>query len=184
MRTKASFPRPASHCHARSLIEQSQRGGLKEVAESTAGIIPGDRGKAGGSWCRPPLQIAKAVERHISPVPLAGVVSGQFTHEVGTERRGAIRNRARAESGPRVVSTRAPTQLPQRVLVATAQTRTQSRFPAGRPRQKAQLAARAGRAKESRRRGASGPRQSSQNSSMGGRKKRVTPLQERKQPES
>jgi len=25
-----------------------------------AGIIPGDRGKAGGSWCRPPLQTAKA----------------------------------------------------------------------------------------------------------------------------
>jgi hypothetical protein len=32
--------------------------------------------------------------RHISPVPLAGVVSGQSTHELGTVRQGAIRNRA------------------------------------------------------------------------------------------
>ena len=33
------------------------------------------------------------IERHISPVPLAGVVSGQSTHELGTELQGAIRNR-------------------------------------------------------------------------------------------
>jgi hypothetical protein len=33
---------------------------LKNVTESTAGIIPGDRGKVGGSWCRPPLQTALA----------------------------------------------------------------------------------------------------------------------------
>jgi hypothetical protein len=43
------------------LAEQSQRGGLKKVDASTTGIIPGDRGKAGGSWCRPPLHIALAV---------------------------------------------------------------------------------------------------------------------------
>jgi hypothetical protein len=44
----------------RKAVEQSQRSGLKDVAESTAGIIPGDRGMAGGSWCRPPLQTALA----------------------------------------------------------------------------------------------------------------------------
>jgi hypothetical protein len=138
LRTKASNFAPEPHCRRCSLIEQSKRSGLKDVAESTAGIIPGDRGKVGGSWCRPPLQHRVSGDgRQISPAPLAGVVSGQFTHETGAERQGAIRNRARAESGPRGVSTRAPTQLPQRVLVATAQTRTQSRFPAGPPRQKA-----------------------------------------------
>ncbi len=167
VRTKASNFAPDPHCLPRSLIEQSKRSGLKNVAESTTGIIPGDRGMVGGSWCCQPLQAAKADARHISPVPLTGVVSGQSTYELGTERQGVIRNRARAESGPRDVSIRAPTQLPQRVLVATAQTRTQSRFPAGRPRQKAQLAVRAGRVMESRRRGASGPRQSPRNSSNG-----------------
>jgi hypothetical protein len=28
----------------------------EKPAESATGIIPGDRGKEGGSWCRPPLQ--------------------------------------------------------------------------------------------------------------------------------
>jgi hypothetical protein len=146
------------------------------IEASTAGIIPGDRGKGGGSWCRGPLRTAQAeLQRHISPVPLAGVVSGQFTHESGTERRGAIRNRARAESGPRTVSIRAPTQLPQRVLVATVQTRTQSRFPAGQPRQKASLAARARRAREQRPRGASGPGKVRETSSKGRSRKTWSP---------
>lgn len=92
-RRKASITRGVLHSPTRSLIEQSKRSGLKDVAESTAGIIPGDRGMDGDSWCCHPLQAAQAVERHISPVPLAGVVSGQFTHESGTERLGAIRNR-------------------------------------------------------------------------------------------
>ena len=59
-------------------------------------------------------QAARAAER-LAVVPLVGVVSDQSTHETGTEPRGAIRNRVRVESGPRDVSTRAPTQLPQRV---------------------------------------------------------------------
>jgi hypothetical protein len=33
----------------------------EKPAESTTEIIPGDRGTAGGSWCRPPLQIAQAI---------------------------------------------------------------------------------------------------------------------------
>jgi hypothetical protein len=61
--------------------------------ESAAGIRPGDRGMVGGNWCRQPLQAAQSVGRHMSPVPLAGVVSGQFTHESGTEPSAAIRNR-------------------------------------------------------------------------------------------
>jgi hypothetical protein len=105
----------------------------------------------------------------MSPVPLAGVVSGQFSRTKGTVRPGAIRNRVRAESGPREVSTRAPTQLPWRVMVATAQTRTQSWFPVGRPRQKAPLEARAGRAKEPRRRGESGLGKVRATSSLGRR---------------
>src|SRR5262245_38612719 len=59
-RTKASNFARHPHCPSRSLIEQSQRGGLKQVDASTAGIIPGDRGKAGGSWFRLPLQSAIA----------------------------------------------------------------------------------------------------------------------------
>ena len=92
-RTKALVRSRHLHRLPCSLIEQSKRSGLKNVAESTAGIIPGDRGMVGDNWCRHPLQAVKAVARHISPVPLAGVVSGQFTHEAGTERQGAIRNR-------------------------------------------------------------------------------------------
>jgi hypothetical protein len=45
--------------------------------ENTAGIIPGDRGKDDGSWCRPPLQAGNRRSRHISPVPLTGVMTGQ-----------------------------------------------------------------------------------------------------------
>jgi hypothetical protein len=75
------------------LRNESQCSGLKNAAENTAGIIPGDRGKVGDSWCRPPLHAVQAAERHLSPVPLAGVVSGQFKHESGTVWRGTIRNR-------------------------------------------------------------------------------------------
>ena len=39
--------RPASVC---SLIEQSQRGRHEKTTESATGIIPGNRGKAGGNW--------------------------------------------------------------------------------------------------------------------------------------
>lgn len=144
------------------------------VAESTAGIIPGNRGKVGGNWCHLPLRATRA-PRHISPVPLAGVVSGQLTHELGTERQGAIRNRVRAESGPPGVSTGALTQLPQRVVVATAQTRTQLRFPVGPPHQKASSAARTRRARETRPRGRSGSGKVRETSSMGRPRKASSP---------
>jgi beta-galactosidase GanA len=48
--------------------------------ESTAGIIPGDRGKDGGSWCRYPLSVAIRSQAP-SPAPLAGVMTGQ-QHEL------------------------------------------------------------------------------------------------------
>jgi hypothetical protein len=135
------------------------------VAGSTAGIIPGDRGKVGGNWCRPPLRVNNAIEAYITSSSGRSRVRSAHTRS-GTERQGAIRNRARAESGPRGVSTRAPTQLPQRVSVATAQTRTQSRVPAGRPRQKARFAARTGRARESQLREGSGPGKVRETSSL------------------
>ena len=64
------------------LIEK-KRDGHAEVRraersdENTAGIIPGDRGKDDGSWCCHPLQAGNRRSRHISPVPLTGVMTGQ-----------------------------------------------------------------------------------------------------------
>jgi hypothetical protein len=107
-------------------------------AESTTGIIPGDRGKDGGSWCRHPLLFrASGTRQAQSPVPLAGVMTGQ-SHDKGAERLGAIRNRPRAESGGRNVSIRPPTQLPRgfRLLLRRPERSRVSRRddPAKRPR--------------------------------------------------
>ena len=142
----------------------------EKPAGSTTGIIPGNRGKVGGNWCRPPLRIRESgTGRHISLVPLAGVVPGQFTHESGAERRGAIRNRARAESGSREVSTRAPTQLPRGLwlLLRRPERRRVSRWadPTKRPR----LLAQARRVKEARLRGVSEPGKARQPSQLGRR---------------
>lgn len=183
LRTKTSFFPEAFHCLTRSLKEQSKRRGLKYATESTAGIIPGDRGMVDGSWFRPPLHSAQAVRKaHLTSSSDRSRVRLSFTKK-GVERQGVMRNHARAESGPRDVSTRAPTQSPQRVLVATAQTRTQSRHPAGPPRQKARFACEAG----AKGRGDGGERANLAKfvkpPRWGGVKNHVTPLQERKQPE-
>jgi hypothetical protein len=112
--------------------KQSQRGGLKRFSASTAGIIPGDRGKVGGSWCHPPLRIR-----------VSGLAAGKSHqllwsescpagfHESGAERLGAIRNRVRAESRLREVSTRRLTQLPTEVMVATANDQNAVASPGG-----------------------------------------------------
>ncbi len=130
--TKPSHLHRGGHGLSRSLIEQSQRGSLKRFAESTAGIIPGDRGKVGGSWCHPPLRIRVS--------GLAAGKSHQFLwsescpagfHESGAERLGAIRNRVRAESGPQEVSTCVPTYVTQRVMVATTNDQNAVTFPGG-----------------------------------------------------
>jgi hypothetical protein len=158
-RTKASNFARHPHARPRSLIEQPKRGGLKQVDASTAGIIPGDRGKVGGNWCRLPLQSAKADVRHLSPVPLAGVVSGQSKYELGTVPRGTMRNRAewsQAHGEFRPVGRRS---YPRGYGCYCADQNAIA-FPAGRPRQKARLATRARRAKEARWRGENGPRQS------------------------
>jgi len=64
-------------------------------------------------------------------------VTGGYTTNSGTERRVAIRNRGRAESGQRGVSTRGPTQLPRglRLLLRRPERANGSRrdHPAKRP---------------------------------------------------
>lgn len=54
----------------RSLIEQPRCG--EKIVESTAGILPGNRGKEGGNWCCLPLQAGNRQRGIMSPVPLAG----------------------------------------------------------------------------------------------------------------
>ena len=181
-RTKAFVRRSHLHRLRCSLIEQSKRGGLKNVAESTAGIIPGDRGKVGDNWCRPPLQAVKAVERHISPVPLAGVVSGQSTHEVGTERQGAIRNRvepSQAHGAFRPVRRRSYPRGFWLLLRRPERSRGSRRAnPAKRPRSQH------GRGAQGNRDGGEGAdlAKSVKLPQWGGVKNRVAPLQKRKQP--
>ena len=179
-RTKPFVSPGTFHSLDCSLIEQSKRSGLKGATESTAGIIPGDRGMVGDNWCRPPLRMAEAA-REAYITSSSGRSRVRSVHP--RKRSGAARRDQkprRAESGPRDVSTRAPTQLPQRVSVATAQTRTQSQFLAGRPRQKARFAARTRRVTELRPRGESEPRQSSSTSSDGAVPQNgITPLQTR-----
>ncbi len=62
----------------------------EKTFESAAGIIPGDRGKVGDSWCRPPLQgCASSNGRQISPAPLirSRVRSVHTNQELSGERR-------------------------------------------------------------------------------------------------
>ena len=78
----------------------------EKPVESTTEIIPGDRGTVGGSWCRFPLLSCESdsVGRYHQLLwPESCPVS---SHEIGAERQGAMRNRARAESGLRNVSIR------------------------------------------------------------------------------
>ena len=165
-----------------SSIRQSKRSGLKNVAESTAGIIPGDRGMEGDSWCCPPLQATQVVARHISPVPLAGVVSGQFTHESGTERRGVIRNRAE------------PSQAHGEFRPVRRRSYPRGFWLLLRRPERSRGTRRANPAKRSRsphERGAQGNRDGGERADLaksvkpprrGGAKNRITPLQKRKQP--
>src|SRR5476649_103609 len=72
----------------------------------------------------------------ISPAPLAGVMTGQL-HELrsGEARLETVSEPSQARGKFRTAGRRS---YPEGTA-ATAQTRTQSRFPAGRPRQKAQI---------------------------------------------
>ncbi len=142
----------------------------EKPAGSTTGIIPGDRGKVGGSWCHLPLPCGNTRGRQISPAPLAGVVTGPVQHESGAERRDA--NQKPQSSRVRCAGSFDPRAdaVTQGVMVATAQTRTRSHIPAGQPRQKARLPNEAGRAREARQRGVSGPGKARQPPQWGGAK--------------
>ena len=85
---------------------------MKKPSESATGIIPGNRGKVGGNWCRSPLCGASR-GRHISPVPLDGVAAAPVyaTKELCGEAR--LRNRVRTGSGSRSVSDLELMQLPR-----------------------------------------------------------------------
>jgi hypothetical protein len=53
---------------------------MKKRSEAEAGIRPGNRGKGSRSWSdSPPHAVRLRHGRHISPVPLAGVVPGPVT---------------------------------------------------------------------------------------------------------
>jgi hypothetical protein len=55
-RFRVRFPRSLSFLERTVAARRPEK-----PAESTTEIIPGDRGTAGGSWCRPPLQNAQAI---------------------------------------------------------------------------------------------------------------------------
>ncbi len=109
--------------------------------ESATGIIPGDRGMVGDSWCRPPLlRGASRCGRQISPAPLirSRVRSVNTNQELSGERRlETAREPSHAHRTFRPVRGRS---YPRGFWLLLRKTRTQSRFPAGRPRQKAPFA--------------------------------------------
>lgn len=91
--------------------------------------------------------------RHISPVPLDGVATVPVLRTWNCAVRRELRNRVRAESGPRPVSGLAPMQLP-RGLRLLLHDQTQRFVREGSSLQKARLPQAAGRAKDGTRRGA------------------------------
>jgi RNase P/RNase MRP subunit POP5 len=102
----------------KSLVIPSRAEALYKIVETAdghpRGIIPGNRGTESRSWFGFPLRTMRKRRggRQLSPAPLGGVATVRKC-ESGAARRGAIRNRARAESGATEVSTVAPRQLPR-----------------------------------------------------------------------
>jgi hypothetical protein len=133
--------------------------------ESATGIIPGDRGKVGDSWCRPPLRDrASGHGRQISPAPLirSRVRSVYTNQELSGERRSeTAREPSHAHRTFRPVRGRS---YPEGFGCYCADQNAVA-FPAGRPRQKARLArtsrARKGDATAGRERAWQSPRTSS-----------------------
>jgi hypothetical protein len=95
----------------------------------------------------------------------------------GAERRAATRNRARAELGATGSFDPRADAVTQRVMAATAQTRTQRRYPAGRPRQKALSGN--GEGAQGKRRGGerAGQAKPAKTPQLGGAKNHITQLQ-------
>jgi len=102
----------------------------------------------------------------------------------GAERRGVIRNHARAESCWREVSTRQLTQLPRGLRLLLRRPERSRDFRRDDPAKRPGSVKRSGRARESRRRGASGPGKARQTSSIGRLDKPGRPTVKRTQPES
>jgi hypothetical protein len=183
-KTKTSNLGTTPQRRTRSLIEQSQRGGLKNVDASTAGIIPGDRGKAGGSWCRLPLQTAQVVcQAYITSSSGRSRVRSVFTNQElsGKARLETAREPSQAHGAFRPVRRRSYPRGFRLLLRRPERSRIVRRAnPAKRPCS----FARVGRVRTARRRGANGPGKVRKPPHWGGVKKHVTPLQKRKQPES
>ena len=99
------------------------------------------------------------------------------SHESGAERQGAIRNRIRAESGPREVSTRAPDAVTPEGIGCYCADQNAVAFPGGPTPPKGPLARTSGRARETERRGVSEPGKARQPLQLRRREKRVTSLQ-------
>ena len=184
MRTKASNLAPPRHCPTRSLIEQSQRGGLKQADASTAGIIPGDRGKAGGSWCRPPL------------LPRKRSMAGIYHQFLWPESCPVSQTRTRNCAASRDQKPRASRVRPTGSFDPCADAVTPEGYscycgdqnavakPGGTTPPEGPARSTNGARKGIATAGSSsGPRQSPPNSSLGRREKHVTPLQTEKQPE-
>jgi hypothetical protein len=152
----------------------------EKPAESATGIIPGNRGKAGDNWCRPPLHGASHV-RQISPVPLDGVAADPVMRQRSCAARREVRNRVRTESGSRSVSGLWLMQLPRgfRLLLYyqdAAQCSGGSTPPKGPARK-------AGRERGTAQRGAGESGKARKTSSLGRRVKPRHPTASRKQPE-
>jgi hypothetical protein len=71
-------------------------GGRKQTAESTAGMIPGNRGMGRSNWCRvsPDGGADKTADRRAYITSSSGRSRVRLVHESGTVRRGVIRNHA------------------------------------------------------------------------------------------
>jgi hypothetical protein len=84
----------------------------EKPAESATGIIPGNRGKESGNWCRPPLDGASR-PRHISPVPLDGVAAVPVMRQRSCAVRRDFRNRVQPSQVQGQFRALSPMQLPR-----------------------------------------------------------------------
>ncbi len=168
-----------------SLIEQSSaRRVMKKSVKAETGIRPRNRGKGNRSWSgSPPHAWCLHRGRHISPAPLLGVVSELETRnqELSDERRSKKPPASRVRhdgSFERRVDT-----VTQRVSAATV---SQPVISLGRSdSSKGDAQVRAPTRKQDRTAGdQTGVAKPEWSQSRGGAKKRVTPLQGRRQPES
>jgi hypothetical protein len=149
---------------------------MKNLSHNPCGIRPGNRGKRGRSWFGSSLRAmachrAKGIcHQFLWPESCpAGVTKS------GTARRGAIRNRGRAQSGPGNVSVPVPMQSPRGYPVATARPARQGSAGWLKGCQKAQASREAGRVTVDRLSGSGRAWQCPQNLLIGAARKNVSP---------